>query len=183
MGRLIDADRLKAHYCWWAGGSKEMTIDEAKKTFDTIIDVQPTVDAVEVVRCKDCESWGLNAIKKDEKDEVIYGDCLHFCVSTPKGFIVHGEKGEKMPRLIDAEHLKKRASDTNGDCWDNYGQGTADFLEYIDNEPTVDAEPVRHGHWEDCSNGWMCSACHHDVSKETVFCPNCGAKMDEVEDE
>ena len=54
MGRLIDADRLKAHYCWWSGGTKEMTIDEAKKTFDTIIDVQPTVDAVEVVRCKDC---------------------------------------------------------------------------------------------------------------------------------
>ena len=44
--RLIDADRLKAHYCWWSGGTKEMTIDEAKKTFDTIIDVQPTVDAV-----------------------------------------------------------------------------------------------------------------------------------------
>ena len=44
MERLIDADRLKAHYCWWAGGSKEMSIDEAKKTFDTIIDVQPTVD-------------------------------------------------------------------------------------------------------------------------------------------
>ena len=55
MGRLIDADRLKAHYCWWSGGTKEMTIDEAKKIFDTIIDVQPTVDAVEVVRCKDCD--------------------------------------------------------------------------------------------------------------------------------
>ena len=60
MGRLIDADRLKAHYCWWAGGSKEMSIDEAKKTFDTIIDVQPTVDAVEVVRCKDCKWWKTN---------------------------------------------------------------------------------------------------------------------------
>lgn len=44
MGRLIDADRLKAHYCWWAGGSKEMSIDEAKKTFDTIIDLQPPAD-------------------------------------------------------------------------------------------------------------------------------------------
>lgn len=58
MGRLIDADRLKAHYCWWAGGSKEMSIDEAKKTFDTIIDVQPTVDAEPVVRCKDCKHSG-----------------------------------------------------------------------------------------------------------------------------
>ena len=44
-----------------------------------------------------------------------------------------------MPRLIDAEHLKKRATDLFGDCWDNYAQTTEDFLEYIDNEPTVDA--------------------------------------------
>ena len=57
MGRLIDADRLKAHYCWWSGGTKEMTIDEAKKTFDTIIDVQPTVDAEPVVRCKECKHY------------------------------------------------------------------------------------------------------------------------------
>ena len=47
-----------------------------------------------------------------------------------------------MPRLIDAEHLKKRATNTTGDCWDNYGQGTADFLEYIDKEPTVEAIPI-----------------------------------------
>ena len=54
MSRLIDAERLKAHYCWWAGGGREMTIDEAKKTFDTIVDLQPTVDAEPVVRCKNC---------------------------------------------------------------------------------------------------------------------------------
>ena len=47
-----------------------------------------------------------------------------------------------MPRLIDAEHLKKRATDWEGDCWDNYAQSTEDFLEYIDNEPTVDAVEV-----------------------------------------
>ena len=46
MARLIDADKLKNHYSWWEGGSREMTMDEAKKTFDTIVDVQPTVDAV-----------------------------------------------------------------------------------------------------------------------------------------
>lgn len=67
MGRLIDADRLKAHYCWWAGGSKEMSIDEAKKTFDTIIDVQPTVDAVEVVRCKDCKWWKTKYMRLGER--------------------------------------------------------------------------------------------------------------------
>ena len=54
MSRLIDADKLKQHYAWWAGGTRETTMDEAKRDFDTIIDVQQTVDAVEVVRCKDC---------------------------------------------------------------------------------------------------------------------------------
>ena len=55
MGRLIDADKLKNHYAWWENGTAEMTLAEAKKNFDVIIDVQPTVDAVEVVRCKDCK--------------------------------------------------------------------------------------------------------------------------------
>ena len=67
MGRLIDAERLKTHYCWWAGGGREMTIDEAKKTFDTIIDLQPTVDAVEVVRCKDCKYY----LQSNEKCELV----------------------------------------------------------------------------------------------------------------
>ena len=81
MSRLIDADKLKQHYAWWENGTAEMTLDEAKRNFDAIIGVQPTVDidaiteshekigydkgfrdgyaqatvdAVEVVRCKDC---------------------------------------------------------------------------------------------------------------------------------
>lgn len=44
MARLIDADKLKAHYSWWEGGGREMTLDEAKRDFDTIIDLQPTVE-------------------------------------------------------------------------------------------------------------------------------------------
>ena len=43
--KIIDADKLKAHYSWWKGGTREMTMDEAKSDFDTIIDLQPTVDA------------------------------------------------------------------------------------------------------------------------------------------
>lgn len=42
--KLIDADKLKAHYAWWKGGSREMTMDEAKSDFDTIVDLQPTVE-------------------------------------------------------------------------------------------------------------------------------------------
>lgn len=60
MPKLIDADKLKAHYAWWD--------NEDKKIFDTIVDLQPIVDAVEVVRCKDCkhyyaDPWG-------------YGNCV-----------------------------------------------------------------------------------------------------------
>lgn len=42
--RPIDADKLKAHYAWWGseGASEEM--QENKKTFDTIIGLQPTVE-------------------------------------------------------------------------------------------------------------------------------------------
>lgn len=36
--RLIDADKLKAHYAWW-GEDNEM-----KEIFDTIVDRQPTVE-------------------------------------------------------------------------------------------------------------------------------------------
>ena len=51
--RLIDADALKSHYAWWKGGTREMTMDEAKGDFDTIIDLQPEV----IVHCKDCRWW------------------------------------------------------------------------------------------------------------------------------
>lgn len=36
--RLIDADKLKAHYAWWGEDNEE------KRIFDEIIDQQPTVD-------------------------------------------------------------------------------------------------------------------------------------------
>lgn len=42
--------------------------------------------------------------------------------------------------------------------------------------------PLPKGHWEDCSNGWMCSNCNRDVSNESNFCPNCGADMRESEE-
>ena len=47
--RIIDADKLKAHYSWWKGGTREMTMDEAKSDFDTIIDLQPTVELKPIV--------------------------------------------------------------------------------------------------------------------------------------
>lgn len=47
MSRLIDADALKAE---WQNGFY-------KKIVDALMDDAPTVDAVEVVRCKDCKYY------------------------------------------------------------------------------------------------------------------------------
>ena len=41
--RLIDADKLKAHYSWWSGRLEKHTLDNMKELFDTIVDLQPTV--------------------------------------------------------------------------------------------------------------------------------------------
>lgn len=32
-------------------------------------------------------------------------------------------------------------------------------------------------HWEDSSNGWMCSKCKQDSTLDTEYCPHCHAKM------
>ena len=54
--RLIDADELKKHIMYTAslGGWLGETIEEIKKLAIKYIDLVPTIDAVEVVRCKDC---------------------------------------------------------------------------------------------------------------------------------
>lgn len=57
----------------------------------------------------------------------------------------------------------------------------------IRNAPTIDAEPVRHGSWtpiEEGANGHLmeCSLCKswifHNFDYASMYCPDCGAKMD-----
>ena len=88
-------------------------------------------------------------------------------------------------RLIDADALIKEMDKiwfaNRGNCLDVYAN--------IDEAPTIEAEPVRHGWWEDGAfeNSKRCSVCKNYASKvychsEPIFdykrCPNCGAKMD-----
>ena len=63
-----------------------------------------------------------------------------------------------------------------------------DIYSAIDNAPTADVAPVRHGRWIErkslhAESGIIakCSACQKDVQylgNPLKFCPNCGAKMD-----
>ncbi len=69
-----------------------------------------------------------------------------------------------------------------------------DVKECIDKVPTVDAEPIKYGHWTnikisatgncsaECS---QCGAVVHDTFADVNrinYCPNCGAKTVEVEE-
>ena len=64
--------------------------------------------------------------------------------------------------------------------------GIRKALREIEQAPTLDYAPVRHGDWllRHVGHGhyWECSECHTNpciyVTENTKFCPNCGAKMD-----
>lgn len=105
-----------------------------------------------------------------------------------------GERGAKMPELIDKSKLI-------ADIWDDLAQlkgahcTAEDAAKYLDDlvrkQPTIEAKPVRHGRWIDgyceCEkmNCVYCSECGHAAYWDTdygqqrfKFCQNCGAKMD-----
>ena len=97
-----------------------------------------------------------------------------------------------MPRYIDTEKLLKVPNVRNVCEYDETGE----FISYkavpveaIENAPTIEAEPVRHGKWiygVTMYHEWMkCSACNvsQDLTGCFSFCPNCGAMMYEKEGE
>ena len=94
-------------------------------------------------------------------------------------------------RLIDADALKAwfLRPYSNEETYSNI-----DICSRKNSSPTVDAEPVKHGHWveqehEDWkwSKEYRCSECGQyrlvttPVGREWKYCPNCGAYM-EAED-
>ena len=91
----------------------------------------------------------------------------------------HGEH-----RYIDAEELKlnlRYGIDENGNDTDYQFVTEYD----IDHTPTVYVAEVRHGRWIVKPHKMMgecpcCSACGSFNPIEYRYCPNCGAKMDEV---
>lgn len=98
-------------------------------------------------------------------------------------------------RLIDADELKKSMERMlcTGKEPDEERYTCDVVCCVIDEAPTVDAEPVRHGRWEivivSTSNPYeseieeKCSLCGRFVQRygtqpQDNFCPNCGARMD-----
>lgn len=119
-------------------------------------------------------------------------------------------------RLIDANALQRAFDDAHKDEPDffccnflnNAGNPSTEWEcvdEILENAPTIDAQPVKHGHWGDYGSGvgLYCSECRHRIRyrngiRETTkfsdgefdfvqyaskngyynFCPKCGAKME-----
>lgn len=87
-------------------------------------------------------------------------------------------------RLIDANEIRKKAvPHTRGEH--GYSANIrkwAVLVGDIDDAPTIEAEPVRHGRWERVDiageDPHECSYCGDRVSVWGYrYCPNCGAKM------
>lgn len=93
-----------------------------------------------------------------------------------------------MSRLIDADELKKKLADELSDALgetdfiDGLQHGLKLAIELAEETPTVDAEPIRHGHWVSRIKIYECSECGFAGYPEMNYCPWCGAKMDEVEE-
>ena len=83
-----------------------------------------------------------------------------------------------------AEYIERRTAIEHLNVWCD-GCGSA--VECILAEPAADVAPVVHGRWNSM-DGYktrkVCSECGWDVpeyGKFYSYCPNCGAKMQEVE--
>ena len=67
--------------------------------------------------------------------------------------------------------------------------GGLNYESILKSLPAIEAEPVRHGRWESVTEDWRnqitwwnCSECDCEVSTKYDYCPNCGAKMDGLEE-
>ena len=99
-----------------------------------------------------------------------------------------------MADLIDREAFRKEwgfaekcddcKRDKKWDC-DRQMYSARDICEWLDDAPAVDAEPVKRGRWTthrtmQHDGEWYCDQCDYEpiVFENTLYCPNCGAKME-----
>lgn len=84
MARLIDADKLGMYFADVQLANRGWRDDVCELLDDVMyaLEEAPTIDAVEVVRCKDCRYWNN-------------GDCYRLELSRPDDFCSYGERKEE----------------------------------------------------------------------------------------
>lgn len=88
-------------------------------------------------------------------------------------------------KILESCEIKK---DTYGSLLNDWDQGYNCGIERAESEiecaPTVEAEPVRHGKWNETNFMKVreCSCCHAQWGMYSIeefdYCPSCGARMD-----
>lgn len=92
-------------------------------------------------------------------------------------------------RLIDKDWVELHEVTAAGSM-SEYGRGWNEALAYVvENAPTIESEPVRHGRWIFKHNPItdpksyfiriVCSECNLHTGQKSNYCPKCGAKMDQ----
>ena len=102
-----------------------------------------------------------------------------------------GRKGRGVSRYIDADDLEKaiyKWMPKDQETWMDseippIENLVVSIMMTIEEQETIDAEPVRHGKWirwrENGIKRCKCSECFTSYGNmDTPYCPNCGAKMD-----
>lgn len=84
MAHLIDADKLGMYFADVQLANRGWRDDVCELLDDVMyaLEESPTIDAVEVVRCKDCKYWNN-------------GDCYRLELSRPDDFCSYGERKEE----------------------------------------------------------------------------------------
>lgn len=97
-----------------------------------------------------------------------------------------------MGRIIDADKFFMKAYNAaypviHGNNDRENGLTMYGIAQLLDEQPTIDAVPVRHGHWikigsQNSIRNMKCSICGEEVFGDAdteKYCFNCGSKMDE----
>lgn len=133
--------------------------------FETLINSVPASDVAPVVH-------GRWAPYDNEQDKG-----FHYCSVCKSQAFNYGDGSEVVEVLSNFCH----------NCGSNMDKETTMEIECCCTEdisfrsiPASDVAPAAHGRWIDVGSlSCRCSNCGCKNSKETDYCPNCGAKMDE----
>ena len=93
-------------------------------------------------------------------------------------------------RLIDADALSKKWQEVLDEKADEKGTLAYItfelFIDRLKEEPSIEAEPVKHGRWIDTGRAdyylnkeYRCSCCNSVDYLCSQYCYNCGTKMDD----
>ncbi len=153
-----------------------------KESVKRVILQAPKVDAVEVVRCKDC----VFRVEMSGKEFIYRGSYPKFCIMHNRlcheyNYCDYGER----KKMSEKEYIERNALLAEYDRVHIGTPGGARKL--IAEAPTADVAEVKHGYWirgdrfancSECGTAFEALPTMFAFEANNIFCRHCGAKMD-----